>query len=417
MDKEAAARELSKRIEAATQDQPLTLPKLTECIKMVDLYSLVDHKLKLDTVKLDIKNENVAEYHDTCIKHGLVKLADQIVDFLSRKPLRASWSLDLQRAVIEGQKKLLVELGGTGQLPMHHNLMNPSKLHLARVYFGDFQANDIFWFIFPAQAKLADSKSDDKSGQSSPEAAKVKAHKSVLSNVSPVFESMFNKNWDKSEQVMDDSLLVDFDQPKIFQLFIYIIYELRKITTLSTEDAARVHFYIHKYQIEPLITEVRKVLTDRMKVGTDTKPYTVVELTESIKMADLNSSLDFKTKLNDVKLDIQDGNVAEIYDTCITHGMDRLVNQVDTFLDMKPLNKSWPLDLIVRYYERKLAQRDARIDRLEADNAQLRADNAQLRADNAQLRSQVAQLRADLDRIEALFRAGSVSNLKFLMFK
>lgn len=115
-----------------------------------------------------------------------------------------------------------------------------------------------------------------------------------------------------------------------------------------------------------------------MKAGTDIKPYTVLELTESIKMADLNSSLDFKTKLNDIKLEIWDENVAKIHDTCIKHGMDRLVNQVNTFLDMKLLYKSWPLDLVVQYYEKKLAQRDVRFDRLEAENTQLRAENAQL---------------------------------------
>lgn len=110
---------------------------------------------------------------------------------------------------------------------MHPNLMDPSTLHPSRVYFGDVQANDVFWFIFSYSGQLADCKSNAKSGQSSPEADKVKARKSVFSNLSPVFESMFNKNWNKSDQAMNDSLLVEFDRPKIFKLSMNCAKSLR----------------------------------------------------------------------------------------------------------------------------------------------------------------------------------------------
>lgn len=239
----------------------------------MNLYSLVDLKLKLDIVKLDIKNKNMAEYHETCIKHGLIKLADQIVDFLSQKPLQASRSVDPAVCGDWRSEKI------TGKAWWSQAAANAPKL-------DEFQqvtsCPSIFWgysskwhylVYFPA-----------KRGQSSPEATKVKAHNSVLYNVSPVFESVFNKNWNKSDQVMDDSLLVNFDQPKIFRLFINIIYELRQIITLFTEDVARVHFSIHEYQIESLMTKLRRVLTDRTEAGADMKPYTILELTESITM-------------------------------------------------------------------------------------------------------------------------------------
>ena len=183
---------------------------------------------------------------------------------------------------------------------------------------------------------------------------KIKGHKSLLVEVSPVFKTMFSENWDQSEVEMDDP--VDFDQCDAFRLFMAVVYELKKLDTLAVEDATRVYFYAHKYQMEPLIKKLRKVLTDRMTQGVSSKPYTVSELTESIKMAELYSLNDFKTNLDGVKLDINDKNALELYEITEDHGLKKLQEQVVKYLDKKPIDESWPFGLIVKVVERHREQ-------------------------------------------------------------
>lgn len=179
---------------------------------------------------------------------------------------------------------------------------------------------------------------------------KVKGHKSVLTKVSPVFQTMFNEQWKQSEAPMND--LVDFDQHKIFRMFMEIIYNLRFVDELSVVEATQVFFYAHKYQIDELINKLKKHLDQRMEQGISLKPYSLIELEQSIKMAELYSLDDFKQQLDDVKLSISDENALKFYKLCIASNMDKLLFQIAEYLKAKPVLESWPFDLVKRVFER-----------------------------------------------------------------
>lgn len=220
---------------------------------------------------------------------------------------------------------------------------------------------DIVRFIFPVQDQ---PDSSEESGQGSDpvpgqkdcdegiKVRKIKGYKSFLSKVSPVFKTMFNDQWNKSEYEMND--LVDFDQFEAFKLFMKVVYGLATIDTLTVDEAIRVHFYSHKYQMDPLTEQVRQVLTKQMNQGIKDKPYSVMELIDCIKMAELYSLKEFKEQLNRVKLDIRNGSDALLfYNTCVNQPttFNGLIHQVISFLESKPVNDDWPNDLIIRVLE------------------------------------------------------------------
>lgn len=73
----------------------------------------------------------------------------------------------------------------------------------------------------------------------------VRCLKSFLSNVSPIFAAMFNKNWEKNEVIINDP--VPFNQFNCFSNFIQCII---KFDTLTCYDATSCYYYAEKYRIE-----------------------------------------------------------------------------------------------------------------------------------------------------------------------
>ena len=166
---------------------------------------------------------------------------------------------------------------------------------------------------------------------------------------------------------MDDP--VDFDQFEAFQLFLEVVYGISTVDTLTVDEAIRVHFYAHKYQMDPLIRQVREVLTKRMNQGIKDKPYSIMELIESIRMAETYSLNEFKEQLNRVKLDItEEIQALGFYDVCVDHKMEGLIDQVVSFMESKPVDDYWPTDLVIRVLE--LNRKELKMDRSQTGRIQ-----------------------------------------------
>lgn len=179
------------------------------------------------------------------------------------------------------------------------------------------------------------------------EVRKIIGYKSFLSKMSPVFEKMFSENWNQSEFVMDDQ--VDFNQLEVFQLFMELVCGLANVDTLTINQIICVHFYAHKYLMDPLIAKILEVLTNRTK---SEETFSVTEFIDSIKMAELYSLNEFKKQLNKVKLDItSQSDAIKAYNICIDCNMNQnVIRQVVSYMESQPVN-DWPINLVIRVLE------------------------------------------------------------------
>ena len=187
------------------------------------------------------------------------------------------------------------------------------------------------------------------SGDNGSMVCKIKGYKSLLSQMSPVFETMFSENWNDSVVIMDDP--VDFDQFEAFRLFLAVGYKLKNVDSLAVEDATRVYFYAHKYQMDALIKEIENFLKTRVDKGISKVPFEFAEMRECVKLAELYSLGDLKKQLDKVKVFIDDGNVLGLYEFGLDHGMEKLVEQIVKYLEFKPVGDKWPRDLMARVME------------------------------------------------------------------
>lgn len=113
----------------------------------------------------------------------------------------------------------------------------------------------------------------------------------------------------------------------------------------------QVFFYAHKYQIEKLTSRLKEHLNQRMNQGISNEPYSLFQLEESIKMAELYSLVDYKQRLDQVKLSISDENALKFYELCFVFNMNDLLFQIAEYLKTKPIQESWPFDLIKRVFD------------------------------------------------------------------
>lgn len=229
------------------------------------------------------------------------------------------------------------------------------KSNFIKCILYDDEDNTMVRFLFSTPHYCSEERTKDENNPEQPlvesgvtQIRKLKGYKSLLSKVSPVFNTMFNDYWDKSEFEMNDP--VDFDQFEIFHLFLEIIYGLTGVDTLTVNQAICVHYYAHKYQVDPLIEKIQGILTNYAKIRVT---ISVTELIDSIKMAELYSLNEFKEQLNSVKLNIKNQSDALlVYKTCMDHNLKGLIAQVVSFLQSKPVEDYWPRNLIIYVLEK-----------------------------------------------------------------
>lgn len=206
------------------------------------------------------------------------------------------------------------------------------KSNFRKVAFYDNENDTIIRFVFDNELR------------------KIKAYKSLLSEMSQVFKSMFNDRQDKFEFKINDP--VAFDQFEMFNLFLEIVYGLTDVDTLTVDQAIGVHFYAHKYQIDSLCEMIREILTKKSVID---KIFSVTQFIDCIQMAELHSWNDLKEQLKNVKLNIKnqsDGLL--IYKVCMDHNTinsGSLIGQVASFLAAETVNDHWPRDLVIRVLE------------------------------------------------------------------
>lgn len=184
--------------------------------------------------------------------------------------------------------------------------MNSSKiaLYLSKLLIDDDET-DLIRFTFP----------DDN--------RKIKCSKSMLSEISPVFQKMFSETWLKETTIkLEDD--VTFIQYSAFKLFLEIIYELRDINSLSVDDATAIFFYSHKYQVADIKNEIQDHLNKRMEAASAVTrdPLSTAELNDGLQFAEMYQLEDFKKKLDKVKLGFDDNNPVQFYDLAVAFGMN-----------------------------------------------------------------------------------------------
>lgn len=178
---------------------------------------------------------------------------------------------------------------------------------------------------FLTKLVLEDNEDDIVRFAFSNEKRKIKCSISMLSEVSPVFETMFSSLWrnEKAAEVeldfhqektitLDDN--VNFDQYVAFKLFMQILYGLHRIDSLSVDQASSVYFYSHKYEIKDIEERIQRFLNKRMESGMSQKPFSVTELKDGIEFAQGYQLDEFKDKLDQVKLAFDEENPIKFFD-------------------------------------------------------------------------------------------------------
>lgn len=192
----------------------------------------------------------------------------------------------------------------------------------------------------------------------------IRGLKSLLVTQSPAFKAMFKKEWYKGAIHMKDD--VSFDEADIFSRFILLVSKVLKVSQLSVHVACACYFYAEKYQVTDLKSDILK------QIITTRKRFTIKDITECLDIARLYELNFFKVHLYRVKLALSDENVTNFYQICSENGMDGLVKQVVTFLCHKPLNKSWPFDLINLVIEEERKKQKAHVNNLTKELSQLK---------------------------------------------
>ena len=168
----------------------------------------------------------------------------------------------------------------------------------------------------------------------------VRCLKSFLSSVSPVFAAMFNEDWDKNNQVMNDT--VPFDQFNHFSNFIKCIIGFESIDTLTVYSVTSCYYYAEKYQMADFKAKLLETLP-KLK-----GPSSVDDLTKSLEFATEKDFTDLMAAIDCIKLGLDAGNGLEFFNVSFEYKMEGLVNQVVNHMKKQEVEKSWPVNLIVR---------------------------------------------------------------------
>lgn len=173
---------------------------------------------------------------------------------------------------------------------------------------------------------------------------KIKCSKSMLSEISPVFEKMFSETWfNESTIKLEDT--VNFDQYSTFKLFLEIIYELKEVNSLQVHEATSVYYYSEKYQVDVTTNKIQEYLNQRMKSGMSKNPFSVAELRDGLEFAETYQLGDFKKKLDKVKLDFDEENPVKFFDLAVKFQLDILKQQVIEHLKAIEPKESWSIEI------------------------------------------------------------------------
>lgn len=205
--------------------------------------------------------------------------------------------------------------------------MNSSKIsnYLSKLLIEDDEA-DLIRFTFP----------DDN--------RKIKSSKSILSEISPVFEKMFSDTW-LTESTIKLEDVVTFHQYSTFKLFLELVYELREVNSLSVDEATAVYFYSHKYEVIDTTNKIQTHLNQRMEAGVGKNPLSVAELNDGLEFAEMYQLEDFKQKLDKVKLDFDHDNPVQFFDLAVKFQLDTVKEQIIQHLKTIEPQDNWTLEI------------------------------------------------------------------------
>lgn len=183
---------------------------------------------------------------------------------------------------------------------------------------------------------------------------KLRGHKQVLVDASPVFERMFDKNWiETNGSVVKMADNVFFNQFEIFMLFLKCTHGILVVDELTLQETCDLYYYAHKYNVVVMEIDIRDQVTARLEAATIkndddycAQPLTLPEFVNCIQLVTLHSLDGLRTKLDDVELDVSDDNVFEFYETIKKHNYDSLKPQIISFLMSMQPNASWSLEMM-----------------------------------------------------------------------
>ena len=186
------------------------------------------------------------------------------------------------------------------------------------------------------------------------EKRKLRGHKQVLVDASPVFERMFDKNWAASTgsvvRIADD---VPFDQFETFKLFLKCLHDILVVNDLSIQETCDLYYYAHKYNVVVMEIDIRDQVSTRLDAATVKQdddycscPLTLPELANCIQLVTLHSLEGLRNQLDEVELDVTEENVFEFYETIKKHGFDSLKPQVVSVLMSMQPSDSWTVEMM-----------------------------------------------------------------------
>ena len=187
----------------------------------------------------------------------------------------------------------------------------------------------------------------------------VQSLKSVLITKSPAFKAMFSETWDKGKVRMDDA--VTFDQEDTFSRFLLLLADVMRPQQLTIPVACSCYFYADKYRVNGLMTDILDAITRHWSA------FSLDDIKNCLALTETYSLVDFKTKLNTVKLNLNQGNAIEFYEVCEKYQMDGLINQLIKHLQRFPVDKSWPQDLVLKIMDQERMETRKNINKAIAD--------------------------------------------------
>lgn len=230
--------------------------------------------------------------------------------------------------------------------------MDKSKNYLLKLLIESEDEGDFVRFTFPNEER------------------KIKCSINMLSEVSPVFKTMFSETWCPQTSSVKMGDLVQFDQYLTFKLFVGIVYGMYEADSLSVTQATDVYFYSHKYQVEAVSKNILQYLNKRMNPGMSTKPFSVDELKVALDFYKYNGLEVFKKKLDEVILAVDKDNSMSFFKLANEFGMNKLKMQVIGFLKTIEPNENWQPEVLC------LAVMDLQSDKknLEDENGKLQKE-------------------------------------------
>lgn len=183
---------------------------------------------------------------------------------------------------------------------------------------------------------------------------KLRGHKQVLVEASPVFEKMFDQNWaETTGSVVSMEDVVSFDQFETFRLFLKCLYDIISVDDLTIQESCDMYYYAHKYNVVVMEVDIRDQVTARLEEATVRnddeyclKPLSLPELVNCIQLVRLHSLETLANKLDEVELDITEDDVFGFYDTIKMYKCDSLQAQtVSVLMSMKP-SSSWSAEMM-----------------------------------------------------------------------